>query len=517
MRKFYNYLQLFIRPNIFLFITLITISSCTCDGCPDKVELKIPFETPDYKLDKDFFTNYFNTSLGYSSSSNADTESDIKIYIDRSSGISDAFNSTLGGDVAQIMMTKIAAKYNKAKYFGITTITEPINPGNSPINYVTNKANYDQTDKVTAKLENTMNSIVKENNLSFVITDCEEFDDNGGERGFNDAWAKDAFISWLKQGNSINFWISDFKKGAITKHLYFIAFVPKKVSNSDFTDLAKEMDKVNPTHLELTNQNWKIIKPDWSESTTGLHKSLLDPSVFNQDVYVRNFDNSPTSFEFMEINLPLQDGLKQQMDASNDFYRGLSVDLSNNIFFNINDIDLDVSEVTDDIISYSTYEQVKNNKPSLVDDGNNKKILDPNNSFSNYYLDPNTIKKEFIYKPTFKTIKEVFAFDKTKFKNSLSSNPKSVELGINLHQNFNAKDANLTTTRDYNVLRVDFKISGFDENQQNLDSFQWQSAVKSNAGKMNTGLLESIKQAIAATKPKDKIVHSLFIKIINSK
>ena len=90
-------------------------------------------------------------------------------------------------------------------------------------------------------------------------------------------------------------------------------------------------------------------------------------------------------------------------------------------------------------------------------------------------------------------------------------------MGINLHQNFNAKDANLTTERDYNVLRVDFKISGFDENQQNLDSFQWQSAVKSNAGRMNTGLLASIKEAIAATKPKDKIVHSLFIKIINSK
>ena len=277
------------------------------------------------------------------------------------------------------------------------------------------------------------------------------------------------------------------------------------------------MDKVNPTHLELKNQNWKIIKPDWSQSTTGLHKSLLGTDVFNQDVYVRNFDNSPTSFEFMEINLPLKDGLKEQMDASNDFYRGLSVDLSNNIFFNINDIDLDVSEVTDDIISYSTYEQIKKNKPSLVDDGNNKKILDPNNIFSDYYSDPNSIKKEFIYKPNFKTIKEVFAFDKTKFKNSLSSNTKSVELGINLHQNFNAKDANLTTERDYNVLRVDFKISGFDENQQNLDSFQWQSAVKSNAGRMNTGLLASIKEAIAATKPKDKIVHSLFIKIINSK
>ena len=57
MRKFYNYLQLFIRPNIFLLITLIAISSC---GGSDKVELKIPFETQDYKLDKDFFTNYFN-------------------------------------------------------------------------------------------------------------------------------------------------------------------------------------------------------------------------------------------------------------------------------------------------------------------------------------------------------------------------------------------------------------------------------------------------------------------------
>ena len=107
MRKFYNYLQLFIRPNIFLFITLITISSCDWIGGSDKVELKIPFETPDYKLDKDFFTNYFNTSLDYSSSSNTETESEIKIYIDRSSGISDAFNSTLGGDVAKIMMTKI--------------------------------------------------------------------------------------------------------------------------------------------------------------------------------------------------------------------------------------------------------------------------------------------------------------------------------------------------------------------------------------------------------------------------
>jgi len=319
MRKFYNYLQILIKPNIFLFIILIIISSC---GGSDKIELKIPFETENYKLDKDFFTNYFNTSLGYSSSSNS--EGDIKIYIDRSSGISDAFNSPLGGEVAKNMMTKIAAKYSNAKYFGITTTTDPIDLGNSPINYVINKANYDQTDKVTAKLANTMNSIVKENNLSFVITDCEEFDDNGKERFYNDPWAKDAFISWLNQGNSINFWISDFKKGDITKHLYFIAFVPKNASNSNFTDLAKDMDQANPTHLELTNQNWKIIKPTWSETSTGLHKSLLGPDVFNQDTYVRNFENTPSSFEFIEINLPLQEGLKQQMDGSNDFYRGLN-------------------------------------------------------------------------------------------------------------------------------------------------------------------------------------------------
>jgi len=58
MRKFYNYLQILIKPNIFLFIILIIISSC---GGSDKIELKIPFETENYKLDKDFFTNYFNT------------------------------------------------------------------------------------------------------------------------------------------------------------------------------------------------------------------------------------------------------------------------------------------------------------------------------------------------------------------------------------------------------------------------------------------------------------------------
>ena len=88
---------------------------------------------------------------------------------------------------------------------------------------------------------------------------------------------------------------------------------------------------------------------------------------------------------------------------------------------------------------------------------------------------------------------------------------------MTLHPSFNEAEAALDTKRAYNLLRVDFHIKGFKDKLPDLSMFEWASILSSNQGKQNQGLKESIKQAILATKPEGRTIHTLFIRFVREK
>jgi hypothetical protein len=294
------------------------------------------------------------------------------------------------------------------------------------------------------------------------------------------------------------------------------------LANGDkFQNLVKSLNGINPTHLELTNTSWKIIAPDWAEQSTGLDANLLKDGVFEKNNYLRDFKNASGGYEFMSVMLPIKaEVLTVEGSLTKpQIYRGLNVDLSNNKFFDITKIDIDVYDVTNDLNAYAKFDEVNANEPNTTKDpANQATILDINHPYACYYDlkdDKPVLKNELVYKKSYDQarLKELFQFDEDVFKNSLKDDASKVELGIRMHKNFNEGDQVLNNQLGYNIIRVDFKITDFSNKTVNeLSSFSWNSMWK--AGQTNTGFYKSVEQAIKATQPKDKVIHSLFIKFI---
>jgi hypothetical protein len=190
----------------------------------------------------------------------------------------------------------------------------------------------------------------------------------------------------------------------------------------------------------------------------------------------------------------------------------------NNKFFDISKIDIEVTDITNDLNNYAKFDEIISNIPNTSKDPNtNKTILDPKSPYSCFYNiidDKPIIKGENKYNQNYQnSLKELFQFDEEIFKYSMKDDASKVELGIKLHNNFNEGDKNLNNELGYNIIRVDFKISDFnDKTVSELEKFTWKSMWKD--GESNSGFAKSVEEVIKSTQPKGKTIHTLFIKFI---
>jgi hypothetical protein len=73
-----------------------------------------------------------------------------------------------------------------------------------------------------APIEKTLKKIVDENRSALLVTDYEEY--TPGHQIYQQAYATPYFEEWLKRGKDITFFVTDYKEGALDKHLYYTVF-----------------------------------------------------------------------------------------------------------------------------------------------------------------------------------------------------------------------------------------------------------------------------------------------------
>jgi hypothetical protein len=510
-----------LNPFVILLGFYIFISSLGCNssnnGCK---QIETLFNGKE--ISSDLLGKYMHATSSQVLMDNESTD-DVRVYVDKSSGINEAFSSKIGGKAKELLIA-IAGQKN-VKYFSVLQEISPEFIEGAPTNYYDKASNYHPTE--SASLEKALKTITENNGLSFFITDGEEFDSKGEEAN-KEAWAQLSMENWIKKGNSIHFWITDFQvrnkaKKEITKHLFFMAFVPLDMkSEKSFQDLVRALNDINPVHLELSNTSWQVLKPDWPEQSTGLDPNLLKEGVFERNIYLRNFENASGSYEFMSIQLPIKSEVLTVPGALTkpQFYRDLYINLSNNKFFDISKLDIEVTEISKDLNMYAQFDEITSNQPNTVKDpSTNKTILDPESLYSCFYElkdDKPFLKSDYEYTKNYEnSLKELFQFDEEIFKNSLKDDNLKVELGMRFHKNFNEGDQKLSNDYGYNIVRVDFKIAEFvDKSFSERSYFTWESMWK--PSEENTGLGKSIEQVIKSTEPKGKIIHTLFIKFIKA-
>ena len=438
------------------------------------------------------------------------------LYIDFSSGINKAFaDPAIKGLMTNCFNTVLAQKFDVYK-LGSNTIT-PLNVTNTTElgQKVSDPTQYAD---IWAPIQSAVEKIVEGNNDALLITDFEEWQKNSEIT--NTAFLKIPFSKWLEKGNTIHFFIADYKEGTVDKHLYFTVFNCGNPNESSM--ISKLESKLAPltTRFDLSTKSYKLRTAYAGEKTGGVfydpsgktdkNKNVLDL----KDTYINGLKNgNPFEFYPLGVDWKTIDQLHTTYKAQNqfnDFFRKLFIDLSNDDSYAFGDFNVKVSDVTADFENFSKSDEVKKHKPKLAKGSNGEaKFADDEKddiALACYDTD-GKLKEQWLYKPTAATpLNEVFTLNKSLFTNTKNSDNKNAEFGVSFDPQYNLK--NIQNPKG--LIKVDIVLNSATPNLANtkLSKFQWNNVKHI----PNIALYESIKNTLQELKPANKVIYSYYIK-----
>lgn len=438
------------------------------------------------------------------------------LYIDFSSGINKAFaDPVIKGMMTDCFNTVLAQKFdvyklgsNKITPLNITNTTELGQQVSDPAQYA----------DIWAPIQSAVEKIVDSNNDALLITDFEEWQKD--KEITNTAFLKIPFSKWLEKGNTIHFFIVDYKEGKVDKHLYFTVFNCGNPNGSSM--ISKLESKLGPltTRFDLSTKSYKLRTGYASEKSGGVFydvsgKSDKAKNVLDlKDNYLNGLKDG-NHFEFYPLGLDWKNIAElyttySSQNQFNDFFRKLYIDLSNEDSYTFGDFDVKVADVTTDFENFSKCTEAAKHKPKLAKGKNGEAKFAENETdpiaLSCYDTD-GKLKDQWIYKPEAGlAINEVFILNKALFTNTKKSDEKNVEFGVSFDPKFNLKNIQ----DPEGLVKADIILNTATPNLSNtkLSKFQWLNAKNV----PNIALYESIKNTLQELKPVNKVIYSYYIK-----
>lgn len=449
-----------------------------------------------------------------------------KVYIDFSNGLIQAY---IGNPDNASMIEKITQKLTgpDINWYGLGKgqiypldfpTTELFNKVTDPKSYAT---------QMMAPIESAVKEITSSNNDALFVTDFEEYTTNGTEQFEN--FAKNYFIDWLSKGNSIDFFITNYKektldKRLVEKHLYFIVFnygsEKKLLSDIEYSlqgrGYSYQTFSLSTDFYTLTNEYASEKKGGNYYDNTGTDiVGSLDENQFVNGLKRNKY------FEYYSFLQPWKDIYANSKALSepgvpvlfNDFFRKLYLDASKDDVFQLKGLEIKVSDVTDDFTFFAKTQEVKSHKPKLAKDPNGNSIFSENETDPialTCYDKNGALLTDWIYKPREVAIlPEVFTLNSDLYKNGFTNNKNKIEIATKYQTNFNGAQI----VNPNGLLRVDLVISDCNPNFDKLNLFKWESVT--NASKQNESLEEAIRNTLDRVNPKGKVIYSYFIKAAN--
>jgi hypothetical protein len=411
---------------------------------------------------------------------------ECSVYIDYSDGIMHAWSNPDNGKLLQEIVGQCFSNSSwNAKYF--TLYENRVHPGQSFTNETAQEITSPESyKKQMAPIDSALMKITSGNDQAVLITDMELYDATLASPTIkNFAWSPEHFKKWLAKGNSVEvvYAPSRYEDKAVTppalKFLYFIFFVPKGITPekslfANFwgakTQFAKRFS-MNAQPVVASNNYGGVDK-------TGLNEAFdsKDGNLKISNAWLKNKANyefiDHQGFNWGYVNELLTSG----SGPKTDFLRKLYFDFSNNATFSIDDVDVEVYEVSEDLVRFAKCDFVADHKPEIIKDANQNDVWSDNvSALDREVFETNTsnLKSEFIYTDSvFAALPEVFEINKTLFQNGLSQDPSKVEVALNFHPNFNYEKF---ATSANGLLRIDIvvKNAAFNATNPQLADLKW--------------------------------------------
>lgn len=468
---------------------------------------------------------YYDASLGEASNPKSGNPG---VYVDFSDGLVQAYSgNSQNGQIIQAITNKLVNPNIEWFALGSSKITKLDCTSNQLYNKVTDPKQYKD---IMAPIEESLKKITSSNNDALLITDFEEYTSDGKEQFLN--YPKTYFTNWLKDGNSITFFYTDYsennKKSKITtnKHLYFTVFTHGKANeNSMVTQIKAAFEgRITTSVFELNNSPYSVSNNYGGKENTGMANKNFAKWV-NYNLNAFSDKNSP--YEVVGLNKPWNEDLDKYVQNIIDkedglFMNKLTLNALDQSAFKLNKIGVKAYDVSDDYEKYAQCAEAKKHIPVLTKDA--KKDIVWNNDAKKdviikecYVKDKNVLKPEWIYKPidlTSNIWDEFLDVNQKIVSAHLKNDPGKVELNTVFHSNYKIKNIKSENA----LIRIDYIIedAAFNDTNAQLNDFQWQSGTQK--GKTQTCLQEAIRNTLQdpSINPKGKIIYSYYIKFANT-
>lgn len=491
--------------SFFSKITLCAVIIIFMAGCGDKLLIEV---------NKDLIEDYFDKDQQLKGE-----QLPPNVYVDFSDGMVQAYTSN--SDNAKILES-ITQKLTGTDicWFGLGggEIKKLDYPSTQLYNKVTDPKSY--STEIMAPIEGALIDILKNGVEALLITDFEEYTPDKKEQFEN--FAKSYFTDWIKKGNSIEFIITNYQektkdKRIIEKHLYFIVFNTPNSKLLKDIDYALEGRGYTFERFSLTNKICSL-----SNNYGGVKKAGVYYDEKGDDITTAiNFEDYSNGllkdkmYEFLPLRMPwtevfnnskslMQEGTPKPFK---DFLRNLFVDFSQATNYQIDEVELRVTDITLDYSKYFNSKEARKFKPEFAKNDNGETIVSnySDENISKFYETNGELKTEYIYSPEqYPTIEEMFILNKSLFENNFQDDKSKVEIAVKFHENFTGILQNPNA-----IIRIDVVVKKCTPIVNNLTIFEWESTT--NKSKKNTSLSEAIRNTLDNINPKGVIIYSYFI------
>ena len=539
--------------NHILKITLLSffliLISCGIEG-KDCGDIDTTATTPESSDFKDVIEQ-FNSSYSNLNSTN-EFVNNTNVYVDLSDGIT---KYALGNSNNKKLLQQFFFTVQNEENLTYNELSDDkIIPyqGTQALSYFIKNGHYNSDGKLKrgAPIDKAFNEIASKNELGIVITDGELYDPVAKEVSMN-PWASDSFKSWFASGGKLNIIYTDFSEinggKNYNKHMYILLFIPKLYDGNLVEGLAADFADNGITYKNMT------FDTDVSDLYNREYPDAQTPGTltFNQEFANASGYFSENNFEY--INLAddsdfntYDDGLVYYLRDLGDedgkkrnrpLLEKLFVDLESINNYKVKNINLNVTNVSDDFVRFKRNYYAKKNLPEVLIAESGKDSLSDDNFlvFNDCYtlidgIDPydfsgkvksdtekNFVKMlnpEFTFKESDLNSKQVkdFLFLDQEAGDNNEKNLQNFEVVLKFDEKFNEDNLGFSSENN-NIIKVDIVVESNDfdlkNNTVNKNALTWDKIDDSGVDQtLYTSLLNVLKN----NKP-NSILYTYYIEL----
>jgi len=363
----------------FFNISILSILVSCGGGVPDCGDIDTTAVIPGSSDFKDIIEK-FNSSF-LETKSESEYKNNTNVFVDLSDGITkyalgDSNNKKL---LEQFFFT--VQNEENLNYFELSDDQVIPYEGTQALSYFISKGHYDENGKLKmgAPIDQAFNQIASKNELGIVVTDGELYDTVAQEVSMN-PWASDAFKSWFSTGGKLNIIYTDFaeRNGGKTynKHMYVIIFIPKEYDGNLIKSLNSDFDSngINFKSMEFNTDVSNLYNRDYPDAQTP------GTLTFNEEFSNAAGYFSESNFEY--INLSEESDFNTYDDGVVYYLRDLGdengnkrnrplveklfLDLESIENYSVDNVKINISNVSDDFIRFKRNYYAKLNQPEIL-------------------------------------------------------------------------------------------------------------------------------------------------------